>query len=39
LYLDEPTAFAGSMFMPQTGSVTVAVAVVEWFICFSFQRG
>ena len=34
--VDEPTAFAGSMVIPQTGSVTVVVAVVKCFICVSF---
>lgn len=33
LNVDEPTAFAGSIVIPQTGSVTVAVALVGWFIC------
>src|SRR5690348_83944 len=32
LWLDEPTAGAGSMLIPQTGSVVVVVVVVEWFM-------
>jgi hypothetical protein len=38
LYVDEPTALAGLIVIPQTGSVTVTEDVVEWFMEISFHR-
>jgi hypothetical protein len=39
LQRDEPAACAGSMVMPQMGSMTVVLAGVDVFMCFSFHRG
>jgi hypothetical protein len=38
LWRDEPAAVAGSMVIPQTGSMTVSFAFVRWFMCCSFQQ-